>query len=311
MTYLPKHFPLRNPALTLVLLAGLLIAALPAYGRGPDEIARFGRDIVVSADKEVSDVACFGCSVTVRGRVVGDVAVFGGSLEVEEGGSVSGDAAVFGGNLRLADQARVGGDVAVFGGSIDRAATASIGGEVGEFSVPFGGLGIWGLLLVCFLLALVSHLILVLLAWITAGETRISTVALAARTRAGMSLLAGVATVVAAVIMLTISSLLGPLAGLVAVLVCLGALATLVLGYAGLSLWIGGKAAPSRTPLAMLVLGALLITLLQFIPLLGLFLFLFFAVMALGAAVLSGWGNSSDWLAQQVSAGGTPPAPAG
>ncbi|MGD8805714.1 MAG: polymer-forming cytoskeletal protein, partial [Chloroflexota bacterium] len=60
-----------------------------------------------------------------------DVAIWGGSLKVEEGGTVDGDVSVFGGTAIL--NGHVTGDVVVFGG------TASMAGVVDGDLVLFGG----------------------------------------------------------------------------------------------------------------------------------------------------------------------------
>jgi len=74
----------------------------------------------------------FGESLTIGAteRVEGDVAVFGGSADVD--GEITEDLAVFGGSLRLGPQAVVRGDVSVMGGSLDRAPGAQILGSINE-----------------------------------------------------------------------------------------------------------------------------------------------------------------------------------
>ena len=74
----------------------------------------------------------FGENLTIglNERVEGDVAVFGGSADVE--GEVTGDLVVFGGSLRLGPQAVLRGDVSVMGGGLDRAPGAQILGSINE-----------------------------------------------------------------------------------------------------------------------------------------------------------------------------------
>jgi hypothetical protein len=51
------------------------------------------------------------------------------------------------------------------------------------------------------------------------------------------------------------------------------------------------------------VLGAILVTIFQFIPIIGWFIATpFFGFLALGAAVLSGFGTSVDWMMQRSEA---------
>lgn len=113
-------------------LAGAPAAAAPApevpapvertnVSRG--DRARFGEDLRIEANE----------------RVDGDVAVFGGSADVD--GEITGDLAVFGGGLRLGPQSVVHGDIFVMGGSVDRASGAQVLGEMAEMGGRRGGFG--------------------------------------------------------------------------------------------------------------------------------------------------------------------------
>lgn len=134
----------------LVFASCLLALIFPAalFADGPRERTQFGRDITIAAGEEASDVTCFGCSVRIRGRILGDVTVFAGRVTIEEQGQVNGDATVFGSGVRLDSGAKVAGDVTVFGGQIHRDQSASIGGDVTDFSGPLWLVLIFGLPLV-------------------------------------------------------------------------------------------------------------------------------------------------------------------
>jgi hypothetical protein len=146
---------------TLILTFAFSIAALAQ--KSDDDRVEFGRNITVAPGQSVGDIACFNCSVYVRGRVNGDIAVFGGRVVVE--GSVKSDIAVFWGTVRLEDGAQAGGDVAVFGGAIKRAPTAAIHGSVASF-----GRG-WVLLPVGVLVVIV-WLIVALIVWLVTRSRR-------------------------------------------------------------------------------------------------------------------------------------------
>jgi len=118
-----------------LLLATALSTA--AFAEGRHDRTQFGHDINIGPGEEVGDVACFGCSVRVRGNVATDVTVFGGSVIIEDQGQVQGDAVVFGGGIRLDRNGKVGGDITVFGGQVRRDPAASVGGDV----TNFGGAG--------------------------------------------------------------------------------------------------------------------------------------------------------------------------
>lgn len=96
--------------------------------RGKDRMV-VGSSTVIKSDEVVKDLAVFGGSVQVYGRVSGDATVFGGSLVVEPGGRVEGDLSTFGGAVDLKDGSHVSGDVTTFGGSVHRGSKASVGSE--------------------------------------------------------------------------------------------------------------------------------------------------------------------------------------
>ncbi len=88
-----------------------------------------GSNVVVQRDEVVGDLAVFRGSVAVFGRVTGNASVFGGSLTVHEGGQVEGDVSVFGGSVSLRRGARIDGDLSVLGGDVHRDPAASVGGD--------------------------------------------------------------------------------------------------------------------------------------------------------------------------------------
>jgi hypothetical protein len=95
---------------------------------GKDRVVT-GSNVVVQRDEIVGDLAVFRGSVDVFGRVSGDASVFGGSLTVHEGGRVEGDVSVFGGSVSLRKGARIDGDLSVLGGDVHRDPGASVGGD--------------------------------------------------------------------------------------------------------------------------------------------------------------------------------------
>lgn len=126
----------------LLFSAALLCFAATASASSPTRSApdrtQTGSDIIVGPNDQAGELTCFGCSVRVRGHVLGDVTTFGGSVVVEEGGQIDGEATTFAGGVRMEKDVTIKGDVTVFGGRIHRDPTATIGGEV----TNFGG-GIW------------------------------------------------------------------------------------------------------------------------------------------------------------------------
>ncbi|MFQ5818320.1 MAG: hypothetical protein ACE5H2_10270 [Terriglobia bacterium] len=280
------------------LLALLLLLPAAALAQEGDERVQFGRNIVIAADETVGDVVCIFCSIRVRGTARGDAVAVGGSIAID--GRVGGDAVAVGGSVRLTPSAEVGHDAVAVGGRVDRDPQARVGGEV----TTVGGLpmiGVGSLLLFGFLFCAAINLVLALLAYLIAGAPRVEVVANAVRERTGLVLLAGLGTLVAAVALFIISALLGPITPILAVVVSVALVVTLVVGYTGLSFWLGRSLARGVTPLVALLLGALLITILQLIPFLGLLVFLVFVLLALGSAALSGYGSATDWLPRQFA----------
>lgn len=61
------------------------------------------------------DVAVVGGPFRVAGRIMGDLAMVGGDVIIEPGGSVTGDVTVVGGEVRLTDNAEVRGTITAYG----------------------------------------------------------------------------------------------------------------------------------------------------------------------------------------------------
>jgi hypothetical protein len=139
---------LQGSLVVLAYFAFCAASSSAAFAEGPREYTQFGRDVTIASGEEASDVTCFGCSVHIRGRVLGDVTVFAGRVTIEEQGQVNGDATVFGSGIRLENGAKVGGEVTVFGGDIHRDPAASIGGDITDFRGTIWIFVIFGLPLV-------------------------------------------------------------------------------------------------------------------------------------------------------------------
>ncbi len=277
----------------------LLLLSLPTQvqAQGSDERVQFGQDIVIEADETVGDAVCIFCSIRVRGTARGDAVAVFGSLEID--GSVEGDAVAVGGNVRLGSGAEVGKVAVSVGGRLERDPQARVGGEATStpgLAVGLGGLFLFGLL-VCGMI----NLVLVLFSYLIAGEQRVAVVANTVRERTGLAALAGLGALVAAVILFIISALLGPITPIMAIIVSVALFVTLVVGYTGLSFWLGRSLAAGSAPLVAVLLGALLITILQLIPFVCLITFPVFVLLALGSAAVSGYGTASDWLPRQFA----------
>ncbi len=277
-----------------------LLLLIPATTRAQEKMARteVGHDIVVEAGQELQEAVCIGCSVYVRGSVAGDVVALGGRIEVD--GGLAGDAVAIGGGLRIGAGAKVAGDVVAVGGRVDRDARAAVAGEV--TAVPFlPGTGIvWFLLLGLLFFAIVDF-ILLLICYLFVGERRAEVMAATIRQRGGLSFLAGLGVLVVTAILLVVASQIRAAGTILAIAVCLALIVTLLVGLTGASFWLGRALTKSGGALPAVLFGALLLTVLQAVPVAGLLVSLILVPVALGVAALSGFGSNPEWLTQRLS----------
>jgi len=271
----------------------LIILSVPTgpWGREHSEPVRFFHDIVIESGEEVSDAVCLGCSIYVRGNLKGDAVAIGGGIEIS--GTVTADAVSIGGNIRLGPGAKLEGDAVAVAGRVERDPAASIGGEV--VSVP----GLGKLLLVVVVAIAIGNLVLFVLSYFVTGERRVEIIAGTLREHAGLAFLTGIGLMISTIILLIVSSQMGPLMPVVWILVSMGLVITLLVGYTGTSSWLGRSLVQKSSSLVAVLVGAVLITLLQMIPVLGLLACLIFIFLALGSAGLSGYGSNTNWLTER------------
>ena len=296
----------------LLVLCGLLFAspclhATDVSAEHGNDMVHIGKAINVGPNEALGDGVCIGCSIHIAGRGNGDLVAVGGSIQVD--GTVQGDAVVVGGNLRLGPGAVVHGDVSVVGGKILRDPTARIDGQVSSPSVLGNASGLALILLAPFLFMLVVGVVLCVLCVAVLGEHRIQTIVQALRQHTGLGLLAGLGVMAGFVVLVAVFHWAGPLAPLVFVALSLGLVVMAIVGYAGVSAWVGHGLAPSAGLMGAVIAGAVLVGVLQAIPLLGIFAVAAFGLLALGGAALSGMGTDPEWLVQRLSSRtATPPA---
>jgi hypothetical protein len=116
---------IRAAACSVLLLMGNYAAA----STDPSQF-QMGHDIHVAADQTTGDLACFNCSIYIRGKTSGDAFVLNGDVVVEPGGQLAGDVSTLRGDVRVADGGQIGGDVATVAGTVRRQPSALIGGDV-------------------------------------------------------------------------------------------------------------------------------------------------------------------------------------
>ncbi len=275
-----------------------------AQVRDPDDRTQFARNMIIEPGEEVGDALCFFCSIHVRGTVSIDAVTIGGGIEVQ--GTVEGDAVAAGGGIRLGPGAKVDGDAVAVGGRLDRDPKSSIGGDAvsnpwlyvpGQRQPSLSGV----------LLFSAASIVVILIATLIARERRAEGMANTLRARPALSLLAGVGVFVAAIILFFFSNHMGRAQPLLATFIFLGLLITAAAGYHGLCYALARRLAGERSPRFKVLLGAVLIVLLELLPVLGFFAFLGFVLLAMGCAALSRFGSAAERLPHFAASPPVPP----
>jgi hypothetical protein len=265
-----------------------------------------GRDVVVEAGQTVTEASVVGGNLTIRGRVLGDAVAVGGTVTLQPSALVEGDAVAVGGTVRLEPQARVVGDVVSVGGQIQQAQGATVGGDetqVGPAALSrllplalpaegtrHAGSGFVGWLgHVVKVAGVALVMILVGLVVLALMPSRTRTIMLTIRRRPGMSLLAGFLTILiggAASFLLFIT-----LVGILLVpFVWLAVGLAAALGMTAAAHVIGevmpGKGRSTRSSLACLGVGVVVMAILSLLPLGG-WLLAVVGMVSLGAVIVS------------------------
>jgi hypothetical protein len=262
-----------------------LLGVIPARA---DQV-QIGKRIVVEEGQSGGDLVCVGCSIVVRGTA-GDIVSVGGRVDIS--GRTTGDVVVVGGSVNLASTAAVKGDVVTVGGRLNREPGATVTGEVSETGGGAGilGLGIVGIALLFLLPALLFGFILALVVYAIMGEPRIQTIAATITWRTGHVLTVGLVAVAVFIGVCAIYAHVGHSGGMVVLIVVAAFGGLLMVGYTGVSYWVGTKVSPGGSGMTKVLVGALIVTGLQLIPIVNI-VAVIFALMALGAPVVSGFGT--------------------
>jgi len=303
---------MRFTRVLLLVVAGLLLLS-PASARSTQDRVSVRDDIVVERGETVADVVCIGCSIRVEGAVTGDAVAIGGRLTVS--GRVAGDVVSVGGSINLTGV--IDGDVVAVAGGVELGPGAAIGGDVvsvlggvegvrdgriaGQFTtvrsiVPIVASGFAVVLVICLIAALIFQPLVTLLCAALMGPQRLDVLACTAANRGLISFLVGGGLLFASFLLSVLGVLIpfwvpGINFPFVLILFVL-----LVVGYAGISYWVGRGMLPRVNPVLAAFLGAVLVTILQMIPVVGWIAGFIFSIMALGIPVTSGFGTAVDWM---------------
>ena len=307
-------YTMRFAQILMPVVGGILLIP-PAWGQGGQDRVSFGQDIVVEQGESVGDAVCIGCSIRVEGTVTGDAVTVGGGMTVSGRGRVKGDVVAVGGRIRLTGavdgdavavagtielgpDAAVGGDAVGVLGEVEGVQDGRVGGEVGTIRPTAGVLAsFFVVFLVVFLItALIIQPLLALSCAALLGPQRLDVLARTAASRGLMSFLVG-AGVLTAFLLLSLAGIFIPLwipgIGLPLTPILF---VPLVVGYAGISYWVGHGLLPHVNTRPAAFLGAVLVTILQIIPIVGWIAFVIFFPLALGVAVTSGFGTAVEWM---------------
>lgn len=276
-----------------LIAVGLFSLPSAAGAQEAAERQQYVRDIVIQSGETTGDLTCYFCSIRVHGTVKGDAITIGGGIEID--GQVIGDAVAAGGGIRLGPGAKVGGEAVAAGGRLERGAQASVGGEAESawwFYVP----GQRQLFLPCILLYTAVNLGLVLVSSLVLRRRRVAALADTIAAHPVWTLLAGAGVLLVATVLLVFSVKLGDAGEILDTGVAIALAVTLVAGCPGFPLWLGRRLPRVGGSFRATLAGALLLTLLQLIPVAGVLVFLTAVLLAPGCAVLSGFGNGAHWL---------------
>jgi hypothetical protein len=269
-------------AAVLVIAAILFSMALPAFAASVEDIIKVKRDVLISKDMVVNDVVVLHGSVTVYGRIEGNVIIVGGSLYMKEG-------------------ARVRGHAVIIGGQLEKDATAKIAGKTTQVYFPRflpsmatllagGWIAAWAAISVMALLGFLG--LSILLVALIPGNMG---AAVGAMERSfGAALLWGVFWIImiAPVALFLAISIVGIV--LIPVQVLLVALAFLI-GYIVSAIYIGKNVFQTlkraSAPFVDAILGILILHAVGFVPLFGAVLKAIFLIAGFGAVVTTKFGS--------------------
>lgn len=272
-------------------------------------VVKIGQDFTLKAGESAEIVVIVGGTARIQGKVTDKVVVVAGSAEIS--GEVENEVIVVLGSVTAADGARIGGDVVSVGGKIEVTGDAKISGQ--QHPVDFGledwqvaGLKKWFYQCVVkmrplapqigwvWAVAAVFFLFYLLVAIVFPSPVRACVEELGKRPATAflMSLL----TLFLVPIVMAILAATG-----LGLFVFPFILAALILGgIAGkvaIIEWLGLRLAKafgpdlSSKPVIALILGALLVSLLYIVPVLGLLMFFVLSVWGLGSAVMATIGS--------------------
>lgn len=317
----------------------LLLLAVGAVWWGPSAEAAghrlmVGETIRVGPGDSLDAVTCIACSIRVegtvqdrallvfgtlenRGTIEGDAIVIAGTLSNE--GPIRGDAIVVAGTMELrgnvgrnasailADieiggpEVRIDGDAVTVLGELRGHLPRTVGGSIEHVGGQrVGRLLLSGMLGAALLLLLFSGgtlLAINLLGYFILGSQRLSILAATIANHQATCFLLGLGTCFALLVVGLVVAMLLP--GSLPILFMLGVVSAV--GYCGVTYGVGRNLYPGLPPVWSTGAASLLVLIVQAIPVVGQLVLLVVWNVAIGAAVLSGFGTAPDWLRIRLS----------
>ncbi|HXT19799.1 MAG TPA: polymer-forming cytoskeletal protein [Thermoanaerobaculia bacterium] len=260
-----------------------------------DQVVALGRDLVVEGEA-LSDVVAVDGTVTIPGRIGGDVIVLGGDVRLLAGARVDGDVFVLGGDVSSASGATIAGRTVAYP-SVSRAWLTLLEG-------PSLGLSSASPLVVGAKLALLcGWLVLLLLLFATAGREVLATSesVVADPFRNFLVGLTAVLSLVLSALFLTslAATVLGvPLLFLAVFVGLLLKLWGMVAVFHALGEWVSRRLLRGKLlPLSAATVGLLLLGAAKLLPWIGVWTWTVATLIGVGAALSTKLGRREPWLA--------------
>lgn len=262
--------------------------------RARRQVVAIGRDVVV-AGEALSDVAAVDGSVTVTGRVAGDVIVLSGDARIGPTAVVGGDLFVVGGEAEVAPGASLGGRTV--------AAPTASAAWLTLVEGPTLGLGATDPLVIGTKLALLAAWMALTLLLFAAGGREMLATADTVRTEPFRAFAVGLTAVLAAALTaLAFGAFAPPVVGapLVALVVLFALVAKLwgmVAVFHAFGGWLARRLGRPRPPaLNAATYGLLVLGVLKFLPVAGAWAWTVASLIGVGATLTSKFGRGEPWF---------------
>lgn len=272
------------------------------------------QDVIIAKNEVQDNIISFGGHVNVEGRIKKSIIVFGGSITL--GGEVGDSVVGIGTAVTLKPTAIVKGDVASLGGTLKKEPGCVIEGDTIYFQggkdltrLLSGGILTFPLIPLLLIIKLIGFFIWLFIALVAAALFPRQLTLASSQVRSSFWPVVGtglVAIILFSGLVIVFAFLSLVLIGIPFLLLLAAfGLVVKIFGQVALFLFFGeslGRSVNRRTPspLAAVVIGLLVVSLIKFIPILG-FLFSFcLNIIGWGVAIRTKFGTTENWLRRKV-----------